>query len=474
MKFIPKRVYRAGFGYDSVRKATWNENRPVTSDRSSGVRHDRQDRYKQVSAARDLHRNNYLFNAVINAVLNHMVGSDEVNIQIRCKDQTFSDMAEKYIKGFINRRPETRNRFKGIQFWRAIATEILVTGESILLKTNNGQIQMIESELMGGAGLDNNDGIIFFDDNPIRYKICSYGDDGFPNPENGTEVEAQYVIHHFHNPRISSTRGIPPMQPVFDLLLYLGDIISSEAISWDIISRVALIAERRDGPMLALDESEEDDRIPGGYMEEWGDARVFHADIGESLSTLDRNVPNKNFGDTLLEFLRLAGSIFGIPGEFIVSNFSKSNYSQSKAATIFAARGIGYWQDILKNVIEDVVRWKIKSAYSVNTPPEYEVEIYLPGAIHFDPQKESTALTDKLSGGLTTMASAVGEFGFDYEDLLAERKAEIQKAINTAKEIEEESGVVVPWQLFSGLGNIAGSPRQIDAEIEREQLNNEE
>jgi len=120
------------------------------------------------------------------------------------------------------------------------------------------------------------------------------------------------------------------------------------------------------------------------------------------------------------------------------------------------------------------VRWKIDTAFTTNEPPPYTVEVFLPGAIHLDPQKESSALSDRLAGGLTTMSAAVGEYGRDYEELLVERQSEIRKAIGTAKALEAETGVSVPWQLFSGLGNIAGSPRQIDAELQRQDKENED
>lgn len=464
---------RAGIGYDSVRSSYYESGHPVTWDRGSAYSHDKSARYQQLSMARDLSRNNYLFKAVVNAVLNHLVGAEHVNIQIRSDSQGFSEEAESYIKEWLKGKPETRNRYKNNHLWRAIAKELVVTGETIILKTNTGQVQLIESELLGGSGTDNPDGILFDGDTPIKYFLRSYDPQtGQPDPATARDVNAQHIIHHFDNDRISGVRGIPPMQSIFDLLLHLGGIIKSEAQSWEIISRIALIAERNDGPALAFDESQYDP-LTGGYVEDMDLARIFHADIGESLSTLERNVPHKNFGETLLEFLRLAGSIFGLPGEFIVANFSRSNYSQSKAATVFAHRGIQHWQGLLRETMEEVIRWKLATSYR-DELPDYTIQIYLPGTIHLDPQKESSAITDRLSSGLTTMSAAVGEYGCDYEELLAERKAEIEKAIATAKEIEDSTGVTVPWQLFSGLGNIAGSPRQIDAEMKREEEETEE
>ena len=248
---------KAGIGYDSVRNAYYEDNHPVTHDRGSGYLHDRNNRYQQVSMARDLHRNNYLFGAVVNAVLNHLVG-DKINIQIRSDSHGFSDAAENYLRDFLSRTPETRNRFKNNQLWRAIATELIVAGEAIVIKTDSGQLQLVESELLGGLGVDNVDGIEFEGDAPALYHLCSYDKFGNPDTSTQTPIKAQHVIHRYHNSRISGVRGIPPMQPIFSLLLYLNDIVKSEAKSWEIISRVALIAERNDGPMLAFDEAESD------------------------------------------------------------------------------------------------------------------------------------------------------------------------------------------------------------------------
>lgn len=471
-KIITKSNIMTG-GYDISKMSSYNLNHPDTYNTGSGIYQDRNDRVRILSVSRDLFRKNYIYQSIVNSAVNTIVGGeDNFNIQIRCIDQAFSTNAEYFISDWLNSEPETRGIFQGIELVRAICTELLITGEVFIVKTNIGQVQLIESELCGGAYLTDDefiDGIRFKNDKPVAYKFYSYNESGIPDQEKSRIISADNVIHIFVNPRISGIRGIAPLQTTFDLVFRLTDIIQSESISWEVISRIALIAQRKGGPQLAFDENQANtntSQLTGAYIEDWDIAKVFHADLEEDLRTLDRNIPNKDFGNTLMEFIRLIASPFGLPGEFVNCNFNRSNYSQSKASTLFAFRSMQKWQKKIKFIIIKIVNWKLKEMMGVELP-DYKVEVYLPRALRLDEQKEIAATESKITSCLTTMQDAVSEMGWDYEELIEKRKKEIFQAIKVSQSLKEETGVDVPWQLFSGLGSVANSPKQLDMNIQQ-------
>ena len=466
-RIIDKRGMANTGSYEISKWSNYNVNRPSTTDTGSGIYHDRFERTKILSVSRELYRTNYLYQSIIDAAINIIVGGeDNFNIQIRSDNKEFSDVTEQYISSWLNDSPDDRGMYTGVELLRVICTEILVTGEVFIIKLNNGKVQLIESELCGGQILSDDgyvDGILFDDDKPIAYKFYSYNEIGMPDTEKYRVIDASDVIHVFVNPRISGIRGIPPLQSTFDLVFRLSDIVQSESISWEVISRIALIAQRKNGPQIAFEENQSNTNQTdfGSYIEDWDIAKVFHADIEEDLRTLDRNIPSKDFGNTLMEFIRLIASPLGLPGEFVNCNFNRSNYSQSKASTLFAFRSGQKWQRRIKNIAIMIVNWKLTSVFGESLPV-YKVDVYLPRAIRLDEQKEIAATESKITSCLTTMQDAVSELGWDYAELIKKRKNEILQAINISKEIEKETGEKVPWQLFSGLGSVADSPKQLD------------
>ena len=473
MQGAPRRTIRqpvivmAG-GYDAARPR-FHLDRPALGSLGSGTYHDMGDRQNLLKMSRYLFSNNYLYAAIIRSAVATLIGGEDVfNIQIRSAQTGFSDTYERLLGDWINGAPESRGLLRGVDLFRRICAEFLITGEAFLLKLPRGQIQIIEPELVGGLAQADGfvDGVMLQGDRIAKYAIGRYTSAGLPDHSNPQIVDARQMIHIYDNPRISGVRGVPPLQSAFDLMFRVGSIVEAEAVSWEVISRIALIATKKGGAELADFASDSKRTDDGHIIEDWGIAQIFHADVDEDLRSMDRNVPSKNFGDVLLEFIRLLAAPLGLPAEFVNCNFTKSNYSQSKAATLFAFRNLQHWQSLMRGLIEQIVTWRIM-LWEPN-PPDFRVDVYLPRALRLDEDKEVTATERKIANCLTTLTEAASEVGWDFEELLRARRQEIIRAIEMSRSIEAETGEKVPWQIFAGLGKIAGSPRTVGEQKEIE------
>jgi capsid protein len=428
-----------------------------------------------LSRLRYINKTNPLFRAVINSALINIVGSDDFfNIQIRSEDKQWADEMEKQFHEWLEDEPETRGIYSGIDVFHKIIEEILVAGESFVIMTDRGQLQLIEPELCEGMENDFIDGIEFSDDHPTKYRFGKYNKSGFVSFESPNIVDSDFVIHKFLNSRISSIRGESPLSSSIDLLFRLNKVMRSEIRSWEIISKIALLTLRKDGAERAAFENSDNGMTDDGiYLENWSDeALIFHGSPDEDLKTLERNVPNKNFPETITTFLRIISAPLGIAPELILSDFTKANYSQSRATAILTHRNLKKYQRIVRRIINDIVEWKIDEFNEEISIPEYKIDIFLPKAFMLSTLEEVETLSKKVSTSMASYSEVVGEFGWDSEELLNERKKEIINQIEISKEIKKQTGVDVPWQVLSGISKLAESPKSI-SEVDQEENNND-
>lgn len=441
---------------------------PVDMPRSGYQVTDTFRRKQNLVRLRLLQEVNPLFNAIINSALINIIGSeDHLQIQIKSDDKVFSDEMEDMIDKWLSGKPETRGIYSGVDLFHRIFSEILVCGEAFFIFTDSGQIQLIEPELVDGMGEGIMDGIRFDDyDSPIEYRVGRYTESGLVSFENPRLISAENLVHKFIAPRISSVRGISPLTPSLDLLFRLNQIFRSEIRSWELISKIALLTIRKDGAERALFENSPNGTTDDGiYLENWSDeAMVFHGSPEEELRTLERNIPSKDFPQSLLTFLRVICSPLGLSPELVLSDFTKANYSQSRATAILTHRNLKRYQRIAKDIINQIVAWKIEDYSGDSEPPEYHTDIYLPKAFMLSTKEEVETLSDRVGTCISSHSEIAGEYGWDLEELLDVRAIEIQMAIQKSKEIEEKTGEHVPWQILSGISKLAESPKTIPGE----------
>lgn len=423
--------------------------------------HTQYDLKRLIDQSREFMRDNGIYNGMINRAVNYIVGNG-FKLQARSSDVDFNTEAEKVLKSYWL-RPEITGVLSGKRVERMICKEVLVAGHTGTIKTNKGLLQLIEAEQIIGTGA-NSDGI---KKNaygaPVSFSICPYGRGGYPEAAKAQLYTPDQFLFITDPERPSGIKGVPPCQASFPMLHRINDVCDSEAISWQTLSRLAVAITRDQGAELEYSESVADDVTTNPdqaatRITELGYALMFHGKPGDRIEGIDRNIPGQNFSASLTMFLRLMGLPLGLPLEIILLDWTKSNYSQSRAVLEQAYQTFLGWQELLEDFFyRPVYEWVIGNAIRAKkiktTPPnDYLGQEWIkPTFPWIDQLNETQAYGAKVDRGFTTYSHVCKSLNSEREDVIVAREKEIRDAITIAQNIKTDFGVDVPWQHFAGL-----------------------
>jgi len=222
---------------------------------------------------------------------------------------------------------------------------------------------------------------------------------------------------------------------------------------------MGLAVTREKGDELAHLESTDDsnatDEALTDRLTELDYALIFHGQPGDKVEGIERNIPGKNFGESLRMFLRLLGLPLGLPLEFILLDWTQSNYSQSRAVMEQAYQTFMLWQEKLDTFFfSPLLEWKLdhwKESGLIRTT-NIEYEWIKPTFPWIDQVKEADAYGKKVDRSFMTHAQVCKSLNTDRTDVITTRENEIAEALTIAQRLNEKfPGARVPWQIFAGL-----------------------
>ncbi|HUT11093.1 MAG TPA: phage portal protein [Thermoguttaceae bacterium] len=466
----------SGYGYRAVGTAA-DEGRVYLN--YSGDKHLDQHRKKLIAQSRDFQRNNGIYTGMIERAVAYIVSN---GFGLRVK--TSSRQADRRIESLWRQwwlRPEVRGLLTGPQVARMACRELLAVGDFGAVKTDKATIRLIEAEQIDHPKLT--DGI---DKNvygtPTVYHVCPYSSGGRVDTNKHKAVAAADFLFVVDPKRPSQTRGIPVLVSTFPMLHRINDVCDSEAVSWQLLARYAVAVLREEGPTLAFDESAADTERAGAdtagddtttRVTELDYALIFHGQPGESVKGIERNIPGKDFPESIRMFLRLVGLPLGLPLEIILLDWTKSNYSQSRAVLEQAYETFQAYQDILEHqFFAPLLQWKLaawagdtkvgkrageelRTGLSRDDTPV--IEWIRPTFPWLDQLKEAQAQAAKLDRTLTTHAHVCKSLKLDREDVLSTREREVAEAIEIADRLSKQFDRPIPWEPFAGLA-VATAP----------------
>jgi len=457
VEFAGTKGYYCATGYHSARIAV-KEGRTAIS--GSGQRHYEYDRPKLIDQSREFTRDNGIYRGIMERGVAYIIGNG-FKLQVTSGTPSYRKKIEDLWKVW-HRRPEVRGLLSGRSVDRMVCREMLTCGDTGILKTKQGLIQHIESEQIVGKGVAFKDGVVKNDIGaPTSYWISPYNPrSGRPQTEKAQQYSPADFIFITEPDRPSSTRGVPPCQSSFPMLHRINDICDSEAIAWQILSKLALSINTDNAAEGAYGSSREDATAASTDLAtritDIDYALLFHANPGESITGIDRNIPGKNFSESLPTFLRLLGLPLGMPLEIILLDWTKSNYSQSRAVLEQAYQTFLCWQAILEDFYyRQVFEWKLNqwAKQKLVTIPKAGI-VYdwaKPAFPWIDQLKEAQAYAMKVDRGFTTHSNVCKALNTDRDDVVAVRVMEVTDAIKQAQKIKDDTGVEVPWQMFAGM-----------------------
>ncbi len=422
---------------------------------ASGEQHQRFDRYVLIDESRGLDRDNSLYSSMIDTAITYILGPG------------FALQSEPKIEQLWNdwwRAPEITNRLSGGEVEQMVLREMILCGDHLVLKTTKGLIDLIEAERLAKAKRMSSGIDVDALGRPVTFHVCDYGRNGMLNLAKARAYDAQQVIFLACPRRPSELRGMPVLQSTFAMLHRINDTCDAEAIAMQLQARLAIAIKRTQAAQLGYDESKDDPNQSGTEdtgalttrITEFKYAIIAHVEPDEDITTIERNIPGKDFPQSIRMFLRLLGLPLGMPLELVLLDWTQSNYSQSRAVIQQAYERFAKWQTKLIDFFYDpLLRWKLEQweqqkLLGNRQARNVKWEWITPTPPWIDPQKEMEAVGLRLDRGLTTHGRECKALGLDGADVNDAREKEVRSAIERVKKIKVDTGVDVPWQLFAG------------------------
>lgn len=449
--------FYTSLGYRSAKVAT-REGRSYTS--YPGYGHDERDRKSLIAQSRDFMRNNAIYQGMIDRAVSYIIGNG-FELQVN----TGSDNTNKKIEGLWRdwlRRPEIRNVLSGPEVAEMVCREVMVAGDTAVLLTDKALVQLFEAEQIAGKTSRNNGIEKDKYGRPKKFNLAPWKSHGV-DAKNAVKVDAGNVLYIANPKRPSQIRGVPAAQAAFPMLHRINDVCDSEAIAMQLLARIAVSITRENAAEEAHTASREDPNKSGDQtkgdlatrLTELDYALLFHGEPGDKIEGIERNIPGKNFGESVRMFLRILGLPLGMPLELILLDWTKSNYSQSRAVLQQAFQMFQRWQLKIEGFFYDPLfewrlsAWREQRLIGKNNKVKYDwIKHTFPW---IDQLKEAQAYSTQVERGFITHGQVCKSLNTDRAEVIDQREREVRDAIARAQKIEEDTGEKVSWKIFAGL-----------------------
>ena len=288
--------------------------------------------------------------------------------------------------------------------------------------------------------------------NYIRYS--AFNDLGDPN-----------IYHLYHVKRAGQTRGEPFFAPVINLFKDRFEYMEAEIVATRVAACFSVFIKKENAYEVSVGRSTQD--TTGKRIEELSPAMIEYLNPGESIESFSPNRPGGTFGLFMERILRDISSGLNIPYEILAKDFSKSNYSNTRAALLEARRFFmmqqrfvadKFGQPVLMALLEEAYlkgELPVLDFYS-NRAAYVRSRWIAPGWQWVDPNNEVKAAIDGVNNNISTLAEETATQGQDWEDTLEQRARELKKI----KELEEKYGIKLTPQPAPKAGPVPSADQQ--------------
>ncbi len=281
-------------------------------------------------------------------------------------------------------------------------------------------------------------------------------------------VNAKDIRHLFRKDRVGQSRGVTWFAPVMSWLRDLGVYVDNEIQASAVASCFGVVIKTEQPVGNLLGPSDEDTTDSNGnsldYLEP---AMIARLKPGESIETVNPGRPNSASEPWINLMLRGISVGTGLSYEIVARDYSKTNYSSSRASQLEDRRRFRRWQQLLINDLCQPV-WDefCKAAALVDAdgfptstelldnrrtaaPVEWQPQTWE----WVDPQSEMTAATQSIKENLSTLAYETGQRGGNWRTNLYQRAKEerLRKQLNlltdaelTAQMMAQQTGTAGP------------------------------
>ena len=282
------------------------------------------------------------------------------------------------------------------------------------------------------------------------------GDTPFPIQENMKRhmlLPADEVIHLYVTERPGQTRGVPWMATAIQPLHHLSGFQES-----------SLIRARASSALMGFITSPEGELDPGGEVYEGDRVSEFspgqwnYLGAGQNVTIPDMDSPSGEFEPFMRAMLRSMASGIGVSYESLSRDYSTSNYSSSRLALLEDRAQFRTIQNYLienfhTRVFDTFLDMAVLSG-RLNLPTfDTETERYkrvkfIPRSFEWiDPIKECQANKEAVKAGFKTQTQVLMEQGHDLDEVLTERKREVEQAKELGLTFDTDAEIDVKKEL---------------------------
>ena len=274
------------------------------------------------------------------------------------------------------------------------------------------------------------------------------GSDSFRFVRRWNKTGHEQMSQVLYQLRPEQNRGMPVFAPCLSLFDHLGNYIQSEVVAARVAACISMVVTKKD-PLSAArfraTEETDDERL-----EEMAPGGIEYLSEGESIELMNPQRPGSTFDPFVVRLVRLICRGIGLPYEIGALDFSKSNYSNMRAAQVETRRTwqcrqltLSRWgSKIYKRVIEEAwLRGELPSVDLYANFDAWTTALWtMPGWGWVDPEKEIAASIAAIDARLSTRRRETANWtGQHWEDVERENILEELRS----KQLREELGADV-------------------------------
>jgi capsid protein len=209
-------------------------------------------------------RDNSVAESLLNRAEEIVLGKEGLHFQARTPDEGLNREIERQWSRWAE-APEARGLFSWQDCERLALRNYNTRGDvGVLRLSDERKLQYVEGARIrkDGALIGRNEGNwveggVELNDvgKPVAFWVVDFDQLGFVRQGSSRRYEAEDFLLFAHRKRFSQTRGVSPIAAILPQLHRLNDILDSEAIAWQQLSRFTVAVNIEGGPALGFDSS---------------------------------------------------------------------------------------------------------------------------------------------------------------------------------------------------------------------------
>jgi len=380
-----------------------------------------------------------------------------------------------------------------------------VDGDILALPTEPGSIELVEGHRLRTPRSTKRNVVhgVLLDDRRRRLEYWLTRRDINPNsalhkvsdirPYPARDAEGRRLVFHVYNPkRVSQTRGVSALAPIFDLLGMFEDINFAKLVQQQVVSCFAVFRQRQheyDGTGVVQRGAESTETQSDGStrtLQGIAPGMDVLGEPGEELKGFSPNVPNPEFFEHVKLILTLVGVNLGLPLVLLLMDASETNFSGWRGAVDQARLGFRRNQVwLIRQFHRPVYLWKLRQWMAgdealTKAAAKRRVDITRhrwnpPTWPYIQPLQDAQADKLRVAAGLTSMRRVQAERGRDEDEvareIVADNANRIELAIGEAERINlEHADAAVDWRELAGFdpkGRKPAAPKKVMEDLAR-------